>query len=164
VKLTLDEDSKRLASVLFEPIEDDASRVRGLVVHPKTRRFLEANARFVSSTITGKPLPLKPDKPWDTNMSSRVIRAVRRCADELNGKRTVRSLATGAQLERAYQFSTILAKRKDNKILLPDEPEALTHGEIGRWLADARTILIKEGRWDNERKCEVPKKSRGRGK
>ena len=126
--------------------------------------FIKKYKVYVLSRVLNKPILLMTDDRdatlIDTDLVSEVIRVVQRCADKINDNRTIESLATFAQLERMLQLAGILEKRPDNAILLPAGLWKLTHGQSGRWIADAKTILVKEGRWDDTKKAEIPKKSR----
>lgn len=133
----------------------------------KMAAFIRENKVYVLSRVKRKPILLITDKRdvtlIDTDLVPDVIRVVQRCADKINDNRTIASLATFAQLERMLQLAEILNKRKDNAIFLPTNLWKLTHGQAGRWIADAKVILIKEGMWDDENKVEIPKGSKGEG-
>lgn len=123
--------------------------------------FIRENKVYVLSRVKRKPILLitadRNTTLIDTDLVPDVIRVVQRCADKINDNRTIASLATFTQLERMLQLAEILNKRKDNAIFLPIGLWKLTHGQSGRWIADAKMILIKEGRWDDENKVEIPK-------
>ncbi len=139
----------------------DGDRVSVRYLDPRMSRFILDNRVYVLSRVRHKPIVLlTPERDAtliDTDLVPEVIRVVQRCADQIKGKRTIKSLATFAQLERMLELAEILAKRKDNAILLPANLWKLKHGEAGRWIHDAKTILIDEGMWDDVNKCEVPK-------
>lgn len=142
--------------------KETADRVVVKVLHPKMRQFLLDNERYVVSKANNliQVVGAKKGKPYDGELLPEITRCLLRCTHEIEGNRSKESLATEAQLVRARQFAGILAKRLDNSILLPDNPDKFTHGQIGRWLSDARNILIAEGRWDDVNKREVTKESR----
>ena len=94
---------------------------------------------------------------FPTSRVSAFSRQLRRVADQLEGNRTIDSLATEAQLNRVKQFYTILAKRVDNVLYEPAEIDMYTHGEIGRLRSDLEKVLIGEGLWDPEKKEEIKK-------
>lgn len=139
----------------------DGGRVSIRYLDSRMRQFILDNRVYVLSRVLHKPIVLlTPERDVtliDTDLIPEITRVVQRCADQINGKRTIQSLATFAQLERMLGLAEILAKRKDNAILLPERLWKLKHGESGRWIHDAKTILIDEGMWDEENKCEVPK-------
>lgn len=85
------------------------------------------------------------------------VRQYLRIKDQIEGKRSVDSLATEAQLSRVKQFYEILNRRVDNVMYEPVELDQFTHGEIGRLRSDLESILIKEGLWDIENKVETEK-------
>jgi len=151
-------------SIINAKGKKDGERVAIRYPDPRMRQFILDNRVYVLSRVRHKPIVLLTSKrdatPIDTDLVPEVIRVVQRCADQINGKRTVQSLATFTQLERMLGLAEILAKRKDNAILLPAKLWKLKHGEAGRWIHDAKTILIDEGMWDDVNKCEIPKVSR----
>jgi len=142
----------------------DGERVAIRYLDSRMRQFILDHRVYVLSRVHHKPIVLlTPERDAtliDTDLVPEIIRVVQRCADQIEGKRTMGSLATFAQLERMLELAEILAKRKDNAILLPTDLWKLNHGESGRWIHDAKTILIDEGMWDDVNKCEVPKVSR----
>lgn len=129
--------------------------------------FIKENKVYVLSRVKRKPILLITDDRdatlIDTDLVPEVIRVVQRCADKINDDRTIASLATFTQLERMLQLAEILDKRKDNAIFLPADLWKLTHGQSGRWIADAKMILVKEGMWDDDNKIEIPKEHKGEG-
>lgn len=139
-------------------------RVAIRFLDPVMSAFIKKNKVYVLSRVWHKPILLMTEDRdttlVDTDLVSAVVRVVQRCADKISDNRTIESLATFAQLERMLQLAEILAKRPDNAILLPAGLWKLTHGQSGRWIADAKTLLAKEGRWDDTKKAEIPKKSR----
>jgi len=80
-----------------------------------------------------------------------------RIRDQIRGERTLKSLATEAQLLRVRQFYEILDRRTDNTMVAPAEIDQFSHGEIGRLRSDLEAILVKEGLWDPEKKEETEK-------
>lgn len=85
------------------------------------------------------------------------VRQYLRIKDQLQGNRTIDSLATEAQLNRVKQFYEILGRRVDNVMYEPVELDQFTHGEIGRLRSDLEAVLVKEGLWDTENKVETEK-------
>lgn len=146
----------------------DGNRVSIRYLDPTMVTFIRDNKVYVLSRVIHTPIILLTESRSatliDTDLVPSVIRVVQRCADKINNGRTIESLGTFAQLERMSQLAGILGNRPDNAILLPADLWKLTHGQAGRWIADAKTILIKDGRWDNENKIEIPKESRKRKK
>lgn len=144
--------------------KETADRVIVKVTHPDMRQFLLDNDRRIVSKarnllrVTGT----EEGKPYDVELLPEITRCLLRCAYEIKGNRNRESLATEAQLVRARQLAGILASRIDNSILLPDNPDKFTHGQIGRWIRDAKNILIAEGRWDDDNKREITKEPRSR--
>jgi len=141
---------------------DRAKRVVIIVTHSKMRKFLQENERYVVSKANNLIQVSGEDsgKPYDVELLPEVARCLLRCSHEMEGGRHIESLATEAQLVRARQLAGILAKRIDNSIFLPASPDKLTHGQIGRWIRDAKHILIAEGRWDDDKKEEIEKESK----
>lgn len=136
-------------------------RVSVRYLDPKMVAFIMEHKVYVLSRVKHEPIVLLTDRRAatlvDTDLVPYIIRVVQRCADQIKADRTIASLATFAQLERMLQLAAILNKRKDNAIFLPIDLYKLTHGQSGRWIADAKTILIKENRWDDEHKVEITK-------
>jgi len=120
-------------------------------------KYLSDHEVLVFSHETGEPIRITPDKPIAASLLPDVIRAFQRSADVILEGRSMGSLATEEQLHRARMLSTILAKRKDNVMVLPANADKFTLGQIGRWIHDAKTVLIAEGRWDDEKKEEIIK-------
>lgn len=159
------EDSEVLTDIRVVIIGRDlGERVVVKVDHPRMRQFLEEHERYVVSRAKNliRVVGDKAGKPYGVELLPEIVRCVLRCDHEIKGKRHLESLATEAQLIRARQLAEILAKRIDNSILLPDNPDKFTHGQIGRWLRDAKNILIAEGRWDDKAKLEILKETKPR--
>ncbi len=72
-------------------------------------------------------------------------------------RRSKGQIASVAQISRARQLATILDKRKDNVIFLPDGIEKMSWTEVGRLIHDYKVILMADGRWDDKEKCEIEK-------
>ncbi len=142
--------------------KETADRVVVVVTHRKMRQFLLENGRYVVSKANNliRVVGAEVGKPYDVELLPEITRCLLRCAHELQGNRSQESLATEAQLVRARQLAGILASRIDNSITLPDNPDKFTHGQIGRWIRDAKNILIAEGRWDEKLKKEVVKEAK----
>lgn len=139
--------------------KNQGDRVVVVADDPRMRGFLEEHERYVVSSVNNL-IRVSGDikgKPYSAELLPEVVRCIARCAHEIVGKRNMQSLATEPQLVRARQLDEILTKRMDNSILLPENPDKFTHGQIGRWISDAKHILIAEGRWDDAKKCEIPK-------
>lgn len=142
----------------------DGDRVSIRYLDPMMSAFIIENNVYVLSRVALVPIVLLTESRdvtlVDTDLVPSVIRVVQRCADKINDGRTIASLATFAQLERMLQLAEILDKRTDNAIFLPAGLWKLTHGQAGIWIADSKTILIKDGRWDDENKVELFKEQR----
>jgi len=142
--------------------KNQADRVVVAADDPRMRGFLSEHERYLVSSANNL-IRVSGDergKPYATELLPEVVRCIIRCSHEIIGERDMESLATEAQLVRARQLGDILARRIDNSIFLPKDPDKLTHGQIGRWIRDAKNILIAEGRWDDDEKREIPKESR----
>lgn len=139
--------------------KETADRVIVKVTHETMQKFLLDNDRYIVSKASNliRVVGHTNGKPYDVELLPEITRCLLRCAHEIEGGRSVESLATEAQLVRARQLAGILASRTDNSIMLPDNPDKFTHGQIGRWLRDAKNILIAEGRWDDKLKKEITK-------
>ena len=139
--------------------KETADRVVVVISHETMRKFLRTNERYIVSKahnlirVVGTPA----GKPYDVELLPEITRCLLRCNYEIKGNRTKEALATEAQLVRARQLAAILAKRMDNSIMLPDNPDKFTHGQIGRWIRDAKNILIAEKLWDDKEKREIVK-------
>jgi hypothetical protein len=131
------------------------------------RQFFDVNYRYVVSS-KGRRVRVRHYIPYSSRVIEKVIFEVVRAADEIRGGRTKNSLATWKQLERLREYEAVLGKRVDNMFKLPAALEALTEGQAGRLHQDMEAALVREGMWDSELKCEIPKpgghKTSGRGK
>jgi len=115
--------------------------------------YLKENKVYVTSN-TGYNVRLgSASKKFDSTIVDlesvpKYARQLWRVCDQLRGERHIDSLATEQQLARVKEFYKLLAKRKDNKLVPPNDLDTYTHGEIGRLKADLEAILVKEGMWD----------------
>lgn len=144
--------------------KETADRVVVVVAHEKMRQFLLEHERYIVSKASNliRVVGTKTGKPYDVESLPEIARCLLRCSHEIIGNRSQESLATEAQLVRARQLAGILTSRIDNSIALPDNPDKFTHGQIGRWIRDAKNILIAEGRWDDELKKEIVKEAKSK--
>jgi len=140
--------------------KETANRVVVQILDPEMAAYVEEHPLYIYSKRTDEPLRLEPKKPIDVDLVPEVIRMIQRAADDMVGGRTMRNLATPAQISRARELAKILNKRKDNAIFLPSEVEKMTLGQVGRLIHDYKVVLIDEGLWDDEKKCEIVKEVR----
>jgi hypothetical protein len=159
-----------LTTITIACIGTTANRVRIKTKAPEVAGYLEQHEVYIESTkgnktrmgIHGFNAKKRKDKQFDETIIERdrvpaFIRQLRRVADQIEGHRTLDSLATEMQLKRVKQFYEILSRRKDNTLFEPIEIDMFTHGEIGRLRSDLESVLVGEGLWDPINKVETEK-------
>jgi len=137
--------------------KDTAGRVVITALDPEMITYLKDHSVVVISQETGIPIRITEQKPIATYLLPDVVRALQRCSDDILQGRTRGSLATSDQLTRARQLDSILVERAGNKLRLPDDCDEWSIGELGRWIRDAKVILINDGLWDDTNKCKIVK-------
>lgn len=125
---------------------------------PKSRKF----TLLYDATPNKQGQATKDGCPIPTDLVPELLRMVKRCADEITGERTKKSLATVDQLSRLYQLIDICSRQKDNWVSMPVNFYSLTLGQAGRMIRDLKVKLEADGLWDEASKREIVKEVKRR--
>ena len=137
-------------------MDDTGDRVMLKLEKEPMTKFLEEHEVYVP-TSHGHLTRMRDETVIESIQFPEWARQLRRSADQIEGKRTISSLATEAQITRVKEFYGILAKREDNTLFDPGNLSSFTHGEIGQLYSDLEAVLVAKGLWDVEAKKPTEK-------